>query len=604
MSAPVSSTAPVVTPAAAPSLYVGDLSSDITESLLYDIFNAVGPVASVRVCRDAATRRSLGYAYVNFHRIEDAERALDTLNFTNIKNRPCRIMWCHRDPTLRKTGQGNIFINHLDKSIDNKQLAEYFSIFGNILSCKVSTRGAGESLGYGFVHFEAEESAVNAIAKVDGKMIAGKKVSVAPFKSKKERGSVKSFTNVFVKNLPAETTKEQLHELFAAYGTINSSIISIGLSDPKNARAHGFVNFETAEQAAAAVEALNNSNYQGKPLYVARAQKKDEREKELRDRFEQRKIERQKKNAGVNLYIKYLQDTIDDERLRTEFSKYGSITNAKIMRDEKGNSKGFGFVCFSAPEEATRAVTEMNGKMLEGKPLYVGLHQRKDQRRAAIEMQLASRQRGGSNMPIQSMAFPPQAGPMMYQGMPPRNMMYPQQFPGVPRQFRGPQVMPMRGPQPINYQLMPMQRPMPMGQPMGQPNQQRRQNNNRPRQQAAPGARTLPNGQVANAAYPNQRRPQSASGSEAAKSPAPMDPSQPLTAQLLASSTPEMQKQLIGERLYTLIKAQEPELAGKITGMLLEMDNSELLLLLESPQALSEKITEALQVLNSADESN
>ena len=45
----------------------------------------IGPIASIRVCRDAVTRRSLGYAYVNFHNMVDAERALDTLNYSGAR---------------------------------------------------------------------------------------------------------------------------------------------------------------------------------------------------------------------------------------------------------------------------------------------------------------------------------------------------------------------------------------------------------------------------------------------------------------------------------------------------------------------------------------
>uniref|UniRef100_A0A663N481 PABC domain-containing protein n=1 Tax=Athene cunicularia TaxID=194338 RepID=A0A663N481_ATHCN len=72
---------------------------------------------------------------------------------------------------------------------------------------------------------------------------------------------------------------------------------------------------------------------------------------------------------------------------------------------------------------------------------------------------------------------------------------------------------------------------------------------------------------------------------------------EPLTASMLAAAPPQEQKQMIGERLYPLIHAMNPSLAGKITGMLLEIDNSELLLLLESPDSLHSKIEEAVAVL-------
>jgi polyadenylate-binding protein len=67
-----------------------------------------------------------------------------------------------------------------------------------------------------------------------------------------------------------------------------------------------------------------------KTLFVGRAQKKEEREKELRDHFDGLKLERQKKYAGVNLYVKNLADTTTEEKIKEEFAQFGAITSVPL----------------------------------------------------------------------------------------------------------------------------------------------------------------------------------------------------------------------------------------------------------------------------------
>ena len=449
-----STTAPNASQPHSASLYVGELDPSVTEAMLYELFSSIGQVASIRVCRDAVTRRSLGYAYVNYNNTADGERALEDLNYTLIKGKPCRIMWSQRDPALRKTGQGNVFIKNLDSAIDNKALHDTFAAFGNILSCKVAQDEFGNSKGYGFVHYETAEAANNAIKHVNGMLLNDKKVFVGHHISKKDRQSKfeemkANFTNVYIKNIDPEVTEEEFRQLFEKFGEITSATLS--RDQEGKSRGFGFVNFSTHESAQAAVDEMNEKEIRSQKLYVGRAQKKHEREEELRKQYEAARLEKASKYQGVNLYVKNLTDDVDDEKLRELFGPYGTITSAKVMRDtniertptpesdkekenketnkenekessetektekveekpaesgdekkeEKeskkgdkkglGKSKGFGFVCFSSPDEASKAVTEMNQRMVNGKPLYVALAQRKDVRRSQLEASIQAR---------------------------------------------------------------------------------------------------------------------------------------------------------------------------------------------------------------------
>ena len=439
------------------SLYVGELDPNVNEAVLFEIFNMIGPVSSIRVCRDMVTRRSLGYAYVNFLNAADSERAMEQLNYTPIRGRPCRIMRSERDPGKRRAGQGNIFIKNLDEAIDNKALHDTFAAFGRILSCKVASNENG-SLGYGFVHYETNEAAEAAIKHVNGMLLNDKKVYVAHHISKKDRQAKieearAQFTNVYVKNIDPAVTQEEFEGLFKGYGEITSAVLST--DDEGKSRGFGFVNFAEHEQAAKAVDDLNDKEFHGQKLFLGRAQKKAEREEELRRAYEAAKNEKLAKYQGVNLYIKNLPEEFDDERLQEEFAPFGTVTSAKVMRTSTGASRGFGFVCYSAPEEANKAVAEMNGKMLDNRPLYVALAQRKDVR----HQQLAAQMMQHNQLRLQQQqAAAAAAAAQMYPGAP--GMYYPQPpGAGVPGQFaQGGMVRPGYAPG-----------MMPQGMPQGMP---------------------------------------------------------------------------------------------------------------------------------------
>lgn len=485
---------------------------------------------------------------------------MEVLNYTMVRNRPIRIMKAQRDSETRKSGVGNIFVKGLDIEIDSRTLHDTFEVFGPIASAKVALDDDGNPLGYGYVQYETAEAASAAVERANGMLLKGRQLYVAPYRGKADRLAAKGFTNLYVKHFPASVVDEEtFKELFTGLGKITS--VYLPTDDNKRLKGFGFINFSDAKEANNVLAAMDKKSVDGTSLYVAPAQKKSFRNRILRDKFEQIKRDRQRSCQGRNLYVKHISLDLEDKDLQAMFEKFGTITSSKIMVDEQGQSRGFGFVCFSSSEEASNAVKEMNGKTVEGQQMYVAEAQTKAARQAELsKIRMATLGLGGMGANPYSQVNHP--------GMLPPGTLWPglygpqgEEFGGRGAKARGAGGRGGRG-------RMIGDR----GRSQGRGGIQGRGGDAFPGSLNPPtmGPSTFPGGSYL---YPN------------------MMPSFP-------QQSPSQQKVALGESLYPHVLRLQPKRAAKITGMLLEMPNADVQALLQNPASLEIKVEEAMTVLN------
>ncbi|KAM7480507.1 hypothetical protein LguiA_028720 [Lonicera macranthoides] len=301
------------------SLYVGDLHPEVTEKDLEDAFSPMGLLVSVRLFRppSLSNNSSLSYARINFSSPSDAFKAMACLNKVELKGVPMKIMRYQNHLLTEKFGSGaaNLFVKNLDPSITSARLEGIFGKFGTILTCKVAEED-GKSKGFGFVQFASEDSAISALNALHGTVLAGKtlkaidalngaltgskKLFVGKAQKKAERAELLKHTheemmlnrsttenlkalNLYVKNLHVSIDDIKLEEIFSAFGRVTS--VKVMRHNNGTSKGFGFVSISSPEAAKKAMDSLNGSLVEGRFLYVAVAQRKEERRRELQSHF-------------------------------------------------------------------------------------------------------------------------------------------------------------------------------------------------------------------------------------------------------------------------------------------------------------------------------
>jgi len=157
-------------------LFVGGLSWQTDEDGLQNYFESLDiPVERVIIMRDKMTGRSRGFGFVTLQRIEDIDRAVNSRLHLGRKIEAKRaIPKRDMDNNTRK-----LFVGGIPISLTNTEFRQYFEKFGAVADAQIMTeRQTGHSRGFGFITFEDDEVARNALKArhvIQGKMVEVKK---------------------------------------------------------------------------------------------------------------------------------------------------------------------------------------------------------------------------------------------------------------------------------------------------------------------------------------------------------------------------------------------------------------------------------------------
>ncbi len=169
-----------------------------------------------------------------------------------------------------------IFVAGLGTEFTNEQLLEAARKYGEVEEAHLSINPKfGTSRGYGFVTFAKVEDANTAISSLNSTEVEGRVVYVSKSTSKPKKESAPSTpsTTLYINNLPEDVTKDDLKDIFKAYGVV-SDVRAPQFAYSGKSRGFGFVTLESIEIARSALEVLKGSDFRGKALDIQYANSK------------------------------------------------------------------------------------------------------------------------------------------------------------------------------------------------------------------------------------------------------------------------------------------------------------------------------------------
>ncbi|XP_017799064.1 PREDICTED: ELAV-like protein 3 [Habropoda laboriosa] len=316
------------------NLIVNYLPQNMTQEEIRSLFSSIGEVESCKLIRDKLTGKftqffeenlsfgfpskgqSLGYGFVNYHRPEDAEKAINTLNGLRLQNKTIKVSYAR--PSSEAIKGANLYVSGLPKNMTQQDLENLFSPYGRIITSRILCDNiTGLSKGVGFIRFDQRVEAEKAIQELNGTI---------------PKGSSEPITVKFANN-PSNNNKA-LPPL-AAY-----------LAPQATRRFGGPIHHPTGRfrYSPLAGDILANSMLPGNAM----------------------------NGSGWCIFVYNLAPETEENVLWQLFGPFGAVQSVKVIRDLQTNKcKGFGFVTMTNYDEAVVAIQSLNGYTLGNRVLQV-----------------------------------------------------------------------------------------------------------------------------------------------------------------------------------------------------------------------------------------
>ena len=535
---------------------------------------------------------------------ESADKCRKEMNLQKLWGKSVRIMWEESNTALRYNTKNNIFIRGIPRTTSPREVYEYFLKFGDIFSCKVPEDETGKHNGYGYITFYRNKDAEKAIQETQGKKIFDSdNIEIEHFQKRNERMIISNENNshkIYINNLPDNYSVSELNSLCKEYG----NVINCNIYLDKIGQNFGIVEFSKESEAKEAVNKLNGKEIEKgdvkNKLMVQIYQTKFEHKQFLQNQTLRLKEEK----AKCNLIIKNIPLTAKEEDLEKVFKKFGEITSIRIQKnkiekkDEKGKfdlvSRGFGFISFDKPEDAKKSMEEMDQKFLPGfegwnKPLDIEYFLTRNERQYAENQ----------DMNIQNYYMNNPAPKPFIPNVPPTPIM---PYPFPPNMYG--QMSP-HGPIPVRFPMIPFNN---YNNNRGYYNNNNNYNNNRR------GGKRFNNGyKNNNRNYYNNNNNKYYKEKKDREKEREKEQEEILNIESKIDlseyeklETEEEKRNYFGEKVYKAIeesqlavdKKLDSEDIAKITGMIIEIPNKEIIETLQNPSIFIGRIEEALQLLN------